>query len=90
LVPAEAIPLLDLLPADAIPPAQLASDASAAVHPDEAADAPIPALAAVPCAEKLAALAQVVRAPDAKLHPARALPAQLEEPCRPGAGRSAA
>jgi hypothetical protein len=91
LVPAEALlPLPDLHPADAIPPAQLASDASVAVHPDEAADALFPALAAAPCAGKLAAPAQVVRASDAKLHSAPALPAQPEAPYIPGAGRSAA
>jgi hypothetical protein len=75
---------------DAIPLAPLASDASAAVHPDEAEAAPIPALAAVPCAEKLAALAQVVQVPDAKLHPAQPLPAQPEAPCIRGADQSAA
>jgi len=90
LVPAAAIPLLDLLPADAIPPAPLASDASVAVHPDEAVDAPIPALAAAPCAEKLAAPAQVVQASDAKQYSAQALLAQPEAPCIPGADRSAA
>jgi hypothetical protein len=88
--PAEEAPLRDLRPADAIPQAQLASDASAAVHPDEAADAPILALAAVVCAEKLVVPAQVVPALDAKLHPTQALPAQPEAPCIPGAGRSAA
>jgi hypothetical protein len=91
LVPAEALlPLPDLHPADAIPRAPLASDASVAVHPDEAADAPIPALAAVPCAEKLAAPAQVVQASDAKLHSAQALRAQPEAPCIPDADPSAA
>jgi len=89
-VPAAAIPLPDLLPADAIPPAPLASDASAAVLPDAAEAAPIPALAAAPCAEKLAALAQAVQASDAKLHLAQALLAQAEAPCIPGADRSAA
>ena len=75
LVPAEPLlPLPDLHPADAIPPAQLASDASVDVPPDEAVDAPFPALADAPCAEKLAAPAQVVPAPDAKLHPALTLP----------------
>jgi hypothetical protein len=64
-------------------------DASAAVHPDEAADA-ILALADAPYAEKLAAPAQGVQASVAKLHPARALPAEAEAPCIPGAGRSAA
>ena len=91
LVPAEALlPLPDLHPADAIPPAQLASDASAVVHPDEAVDAPFPELAAVPCAEKLAAPAQVVPASDATPHSAKALPEQPEAPCIPGADRSAA
>jgi len=75
---------------DAIPPAQLVSDASADVPPDEAEDAPIPALVDAPCAEKLAALALVVQGPDARLHPARALPVQLEEPCKQAADRSAA
>jgi len=84
------LPLPDLHPADAIPLVQLASDASVAVHPDEAVDAPIPELAAVRCAEKLAGPAQVVRVPDAKLHPAQALPEQTEAPCIPGADRSAA
>ena len=91
LVPAEALlPLPDLHPADAIPPAQLASDASVAVHPDEAVDAPFPELAAARCAEKLAAPAQVVPVPDAKLPPAQALPEQTEAPCIPVADRSAA
>ena len=89
-VPAAAALLPDLLPVDAIPPAPLASDASAAVRPDEAEAAPIPALAAVPCAEKLAALAQVVPASDAKLHSVQTLPAQQEALCIPGADRSAA
>jgi len=69
---------------------QLASDASVAVHPDEAVDAPIPELAAVRCAEKLAGPAQAVQASDAKLHSAEALPAQPEAPCTPGADQSAA
>jgi hypothetical protein len=91
LVPAEPLlPLPDLHPADAIPPAQLASDASVAVHPDEAADAPLPVLAAVRYAEKSAAPGQVVPAPDAKLRPAQTLPAQPKVPCKPGAGRFAA
>jgi len=64
-------------------------DASAAVHPDEAADATL-ALAAVPNAEKLAALAPAVPARIAKSRPPRALPAQAEAPYTPGAGRSAA
>ena len=90
LLPAAATPLPDLRPADAIPLVQLASDASVAVHPDEAVDAPIPALVAAPCAEKLAGPAQVVRVPDAKLSPAQTLPEQTEVPCIPVAGRSAA
>jgi hypothetical protein len=89
-VPAAAALLPDLLQADAIPPAPLASDASAAVRPDEAEAAPIPALAAGPGAEKLAAPAQVVPASDAKLHLAQALLAQSEAPCIPGADRSGA
>jgi len=84
------LPLPDLLPADAIPLVQLASDASVAVHPDEAVDAPIPELEAVRCAEKLAGPAQVVRVPDAESHWPEALPAQPEAPCTPGADRSAA
>ena len=91
LVPAEALlPLPDLRPADAIPLVQLASDASVAVHPDEAADALIPELAAAPCAEKLAAPAQVAQASDAKLRSAQTLPAQPKAPCISGADRSAA
>jgi len=60
-------------------------DASAAVHPDEASDAAILAIAAAPCAEKLVALEPVVPAPGvvALLPPA-------EAPCTPDAGRSAA
>jgi len=61
-----------------------------AVHPDEAADAVIPALAAVPCAEKLAVPAPVVPAPGAKRRSAQVVPAEAEAPCIPGAGRSAA
>ena len=90
LPPAAAAPHPDLLPADAIPPAPLASDASGVVHPDEAVDAPFPELAAARYAEKLAAPAQVVPVPDAKLHPAQALPEQTEAPCIPVADRSAA
>jgi len=66
---------------------QLASDASVAVHPGEAADAPIPVLAAARCAEKSAAPGQVVPALDAKPHPAQTHPAQPKVPCKPGAGR---
>jgi len=82
-------PLPDLHPTDVIPPAPRASDASAAVHPDEAADA-IPALGDAPRAEKLAVPAQAVPASDAKLHPARTLPAEAEALCILGAGPSAA
>jgi hypothetical protein len=89
LVPAAAALLPDLHPADALLLAPLASDASAGVHPDEAADAIAPALAALPCAEKLAVPAPVVPAPIAKLPPAR-LPAEAEALCIPDAGRSAA
>ena len=91
LVPAEALlPLPDLHPADAIPPAQLASDASVDVPPDEAVDAPFPELAAARYAEKLAAPAQVVPVLDAKLHPEQTHPERQEAPCIPGADRSAA
>jgi hypothetical protein len=90
LVQAAAIPLPDLLPADAIPPAQLASDASVAVHPDEAADALIPELVAAPCAEKSVAPAQAVRAPIAAAHPAQAFPPQKGALCKPDADPSAA
>ena len=83
-------PLPDLRPADVIPRAPLASDALAAVPPDEAAVAAIPALAAVPCAEKLAAPAQVVRAQTAEALPPPVLPAQAAALCIPGAGRFAA
>ena len=89
MVPEAAARLPDLRPADAIPRAQLGSDAWAAVHPDEAADAVIPALAAGPCAEKLAAPAPDVPAQIAKLHPALH-PAEAKAPCIPVAGRSGA
>jgi hypothetical protein len=90
LVLAVAALLPDLHREDAILPTPRALDASAAVHLDEAADAAIPALAAVMYAEKLAAPARVVQAPAAKLHLARMLPAAAEAPCTPVAGRSAA
>jgi len=89
-VPAAAASLPDLHPADATLRAPRASDASAAVHPDEAADAALPALAAVPCAEKLAVPALVVPALAAKLRSPQVLPAEAAAPCIPGAGRSAA
>jgi hypothetical protein len=69
---------------------QLASDASVAVHPDEAVDALIPELVAVVCVEKLAAPAQAVQAPDEQARSAQALPAQPKAPYTPGADRSAA
>jgi hypothetical protein len=90
LVPAAPSRLPDLRPTDAILPAQLASDASAAVHPDEAADAIVPALAAVPCAEKLAVPAPVVPAQDAEEHFQSVVPAEAEVLYTLGAGRSAA
>jgi hypothetical protein len=76
-------PLPDLHRVDAIPPAPHASDASAAVLLDAAADAalpPHPALADVPCAEKLVvpapdALAPLVPAPTAEALPPHLLPA---------------
>jgi hypothetical protein len=84
-LPAEPFPLLGLHPADAIPRALLASDASAAVLPVEAADETVPAPAAVPYAEKLAAPAQAVQALTAV-----ALPAEARVPCIPDADRFAA
>ena len=53
-------------------------------------DAPIPALAAVVCVEKLAARAQAVQAPDEQARSAQALPAQPEAPYIPGADQSVA
>jgi hypothetical protein len=71
LVLAEALlPLPDRHQADAIPPAQLAWDASAGVHPDEAVDATAPALTDAQYAEKSVAPAQAV--------PARAATLRLE------------
>ncbi len=90
LAPAAADPLPDLHPVDAILPAPRVSDASDAVPPDEAADAPIPALAAVPCAEKLVAPEPDVLAPTAEALPPQVLPAQTEALCIPAAGQSAA
>ncbi len=71
LVPAEPFPLPALRLADAILPAQPASDASDAVHLDAAADAIGPALTVVPYVEKVAALALGVPARDAMALPAR-------------------
>jgi hypothetical protein len=84
-LPAEPFPLPDLHQVDAIPRAQRAWDALAAVPPDAAADAIVPVSAVVPYAEKLAAQAQAVPASTAV-----ALPAPAEAPCIPGAGQSAA
>jgi len=86
-VPEEPFPLPDLRPADALPLALRASDASAAVRPDEAAHAPLPALADAPSAEKLAALEPDV---PAQMPLAQLLPAQARALCTPGADRFAA
>jgi hypothetical protein len=87
LVPEAPFPLPDLRPADAIPRAQRASDASAAVPPDEAADAPLPALADAPSVGKLAALEPAV---PAQMRISQFLPAQALALCTQGADRSAA
>jgi hypothetical protein len=84
-LPAEPFPLPDPHRADAIPPAQRASDASAAAPPDAAADAVAPVPTVVPYVEKLAVQAQAVQALTEV-----ALPALAEAPCTPGAGQSAA
>ena len=84
-LPAEPFPLPVPHPAVAIPRAQPASDASAAVPPDAAPDAVVPVPAVVRYAEKLAAQAQAVQALTAV-----ALPAPAEAPCKPDAGQSAA
>ena len=89
-VPAAAAFLPDLHPAGAILQAPPAWDAWAAVLPDAAADAALPALAAVLCVEKLAAPAPDVLAPTVEALPPRVLPAEAEALCTPGAGRSAA
>jgi hypothetical protein len=83
-------PLPDLHPADAIPLAPHASDASAAVPPDEAADATVPALADAPYAEKLAVPAPVAQAPAAELRLRPTFPAEAKAPCKPGAALSGA
>ena len=83
-------PLPVLHPADATPLARRASDASAAVHPDEAVDAVIRALAAAPCAEKLAVPAPAVPVSDGQLPLAQALPVEAKVPCTPDADRSVA
>jgi hypothetical protein len=85
LLPAEPFPRPVRHRVDAIPPAPLGLDASAAVPPDAAADALVPVPAVVRYAEKLAAQAPAVQALTAV-----ALPAPAEAPCTPGAGPSAA
>jgi hypothetical protein len=93
----EPFPLPDLHQADAHPRAQLASDASDAVHPDEALDAAHPALRDARYAEKLAAPEPVVLAQGARRRRPRPLRLQalmLPEPepalCTRDAGRFAA
>jgi hypothetical protein len=82
--------LPDLRPADGILPAPRELDASVDAHPDAAEDAALPALAVVMCVEKLAGLAQVVRARAAKARLMQALPAEVAELYIPDAGQSAA
>jgi hypothetical protein len=84
-LPEEPFPLPDLHRADAILRAQRVWDASAAVPPDAAAGAALPAQVVAPNAERLAALVQAVQESSAV-----ALPAPAEAPCTPGAGPSAA
>ncbi len=84
-LPEEPFPLPVPHRADAIPRAQRALDASAAVLPDAAADGVVPAPVVAPNAEKSAAPVQAVQASTAV-----ALPALAEAPCTPGAGPSAA
>jgi len=89
-VPAAAAFLPDLHPAGAILQAPPAWDAWAAVPPDAAADAALPALAAVLCVEKLAAPAPDVLAPTVEALPRFLLPTQSEALCKLDAGRSVA
>ena len=84
-LPGAPFPLPVLHLADAIPRAQRVWDALAAVPPDAAADALVPAPTVVRYAEKLVAQAQAVQASTAV-----GLPARAEAPCTPGAGPSAA
>jgi hypothetical protein len=84
-LPEEPFPLPVPHRVDAIPRAQRVWDALAAVPPDAAAGALVPAPTVVRYAEKLAAQAQAVQASTAV-----ALPARAEAPCTPGAGPSAA
>ena len=90
LVQAGPFQLPDLRPADAIPLAQLALDASVDVHQGAAADAIVPALAAERCVEKLAVPEQAVQARVAKAHSMQALLEAVEAPYIPGAAPSAA
>ena len=83
-------PLLDPRPADAILLAQRGSDASDAVHLDEAADAIVRALMAVLYVEKLAVRERVVPARDVKACSPQVLPAEAAALCIPGADRFAA
>jgi hypothetical protein len=89
-VPAGPFLLPDRRQADAILLARLAWDASAGAHPDAAADAVLPALAVVPCVEKLAVPAPVVPGQGGKAHWMRALPAEVAELYKQDAGQSAA
>jgi hypothetical protein len=89
-VPAGPFLLPDRRQADAILLARLASDASADAHPDAAADAVLPALAVVPCVEKLAVLAPVVPGRAGKAHLMQALPAEVAELYKQDAGQSVA
>jgi hypothetical protein len=89
MVPEAPFPLPAPRQADAIPPAQRASDASVAVHPDEAMDAIVPVPAVSLYVEKSAVRERVVPVPDAA-HLVQALPAEAPVPCTPDAGRSAA
>ena len=69
MVPAaHRFPLLDRLPGDGIPQALRGWDAWAAVRPDEAVDAPVPAPADEPHAEKLVVPEPVAQASAEELH----------------------
>jgi len=88
--PAAPFPLPDLRRVDASPRAPHASDASAAVLPDEAADAPLPALADVRFAGKLVVPAPDVLAPTAEALQPHLLPPDASALCKPDAAPSAA
>jgi hypothetical protein len=90
LVPAGPFQLPDLRPVDAILLGPRASDASVGAHPDAAADAIVPALAAERCVEKLAVPEQAVQARVAKVHSMQALPEAVAALYIPGAAPSAA